>query len=205
MTTKRRFPLALAEVTAQSLVDLLAPACQRIEVAGSIRRGRPDVGDVELLCVPRFEVRSDLFGQPVERVSLMDRRCRELVRSGHLDYRPNKAGALTFGPMNKLMLHQGTGIPLDLFTATAENWGMFLFVRTGRPDSSGRRWAGSGFWGWLATLTAGSPPSAARWSTAQRKRTFSTCWAGTGCRRRPGWTASTRRSSPGPGSPPPGR
>ena len=131
MNTKNRYPLALAEVTGQTLVDLLAPACQRIEVAGSIRRGRQDVGDIELLCVPRFEVRRDLFGQPVERVSLLDRRCRELVRSGHLDYRPNKAGALTFGPMNKLMLHPGTGIPVDLFTATAENWGMFLFVRTG--------------------------------------------------------------------------
>ena len=131
MTTKRRFPLALAEVTAQSLLDLLAPACQRIEVAGSVRRGRQDVGDIELLCVPRFEVQRDLFGQPVERVSLLDRRCLELIRSGHLDYRPNKAGALTFGPMNKLLLHQGTGIPVDVFTATAENWGMFLFVRTG--------------------------------------------------------------------------
>ena len=131
MTTKRRFPLALAEVTAQSLVALLAPACQRIEVAGSVRRGRQDVGDIELLCVPRFQVQRDLFGQPVEKVSLLDRRCLELVRSGHLDYRPNKAGALTFGPMNKLLLHQGTGIPVDVFTATTENWGMFLFVRTG--------------------------------------------------------------------------
>ena len=52
MTAKSRHPLDLAEVTAAVLVKLLAPACERIEVAGSVRRGRLDVGDIELLAVP---------------------------------------------------------------------------------------------------------------------------------------------------------
>ena len=29
----------------QRLVDLMEPTCERIEVAGSIRRGKPDVHD----------------------------------------------------------------------------------------------------------------------------------------------------------------
>ena len=38
MTTKQKFPLALAEVTGKSLVQMLADTCERIEMAGSVRR-----------------------------------------------------------------------------------------------------------------------------------------------------------------------
>ena len=133
MTTKTRYPLALAEVAADSLVRQLQGSCEKIAVAGSIRRRRPDVGDIELLCVPRPSG-VDLFGRQVPGDSQLDRRCRELIAAGILDYRPNKAGAVTFGPQNKLLVHKPTGIPVDVFSAQELNWGMALVVRTGPAD-----------------------------------------------------------------------
>ena len=130
MTTKIRHPLALAEVAADSLVRQLEDSCQKITVAGSIRRRRSDVGDIELLCVPKPSG-LDLFGRQVLGDNQLDRRCRELIEAGILGYRPNRVGAVTFGPQNKLLVHRPTGIPVDVFSTEASNWGMALVVRTG--------------------------------------------------------------------------
>ena len=130
MTTKPKFPLPLAEVTGQSLMRLLADSCERIEIAGSVRRQVFEVGDIELLCIPKAGA-VDLFGEPVASESLLDQRCRELIDQGILAPRPNKLGATTIGPLNKLLLHPATGIGVDVFATSAENWGMAMMVRTG--------------------------------------------------------------------------
>lgn len=41
-----------ALAVAEALRDYLAPACVRIEIAGSIRREKPEVKDIELVCEP---------------------------------------------------------------------------------------------------------------------------------------------------------
>lgn len=46
------YPRAQALKVAYFLGDMLAPYCWDIEVAGSIRRGKAEVGDVELVYVP---------------------------------------------------------------------------------------------------------------------------------------------------------
>jgi DNA polymerase (family 10) len=38
---------------AEILIDLLAPYCERIEVAGSIRRKKPTVHDIDLVLIPK--------------------------------------------------------------------------------------------------------------------------------------------------------
>ena len=64
MTTKTRFDLRIAEPVAERLVEQLRPYCERIQIAGSIRRRKWAVGDIELLCIPKYrtELRSvDMF------------------------------------------------------------------------------------------------------------------------------------------------
>src|SRR3989304_4969145 len=62
--SERKWPLADAWMIAQRSVMLLMPLCQRVEIAGSIRRRKSQVGDIEIVCVPRMT--GGLFGdQPV--------------------------------------------------------------------------------------------------------------------------------------------
>ena len=113
--------LEKARVIAEELKNLLKPACERIEIAGSIRRQKPNVGDVELLVIPKHE----------GLVSPLDWEIQTLLFGGILDFRRNKRGSRVYGPKNKLMVHVPSGIAVDLFSSTEENWGMALFVRTG--------------------------------------------------------------------------
>ena len=117
----------------QSVVALLAGACDRIEIAGSTRRQEVEVGDIEILAIPKVGG-LDLFGEPVEGDSALDRRCRELLGQGLFEYRLNVAGDRMYRPNNKYVRHVGTGIPVDIFTASPEFWGMAPVVRTGPKE-----------------------------------------------------------------------
>ncbi len=131
MTTppKTRFPLAQAEEVGQELVDLLLPACEKIEIAGSIRRRRPDVGDVELLCISRVGDTVAL-GTNVHLLAEIE----DLIHRNVLQKRLNKAGRPNYGDWNRLMIHVASGIPVDIFRTTEANWGMAMVVRTGPAE-----------------------------------------------------------------------
>lgn len=118
MTEEKRWPLAEARAVALDLVALLTPYSERIIVAGSIRRGSPDVGDIEILAVPQ---------QP----GIFEFGCYKLLMDGVLAKRPDIRGRTTYGLKNKLLRHMASGIDVDIFTTPAENWGMALVVRTG--------------------------------------------------------------------------
>lgn len=52
---------------AQKIAALLAPYCVVVKIAGSIRRGKAEVKDIEILCLPGYiiePVKFDLFGEP---------------------------------------------------------------------------------------------------------------------------------------------
>lgn len=127
-TTKQRWPITEALPVAEALRDTLAPACERIEIAGSIRRGREDVGDIELLCVPKID------GDALFNADMLDEFLVCLLFDGTLDYRLNKNGSRTYGPQNKLLRHVASGIPVDVFSTSLANWGMAMVVRTGPAE-----------------------------------------------------------------------
>ena len=126
----KTWPLAEATSVAEDLITLLRPACERIEVAGSVRRNRVLVGDVELLVVSKEAPNTSLW---LERPPL-DARILQLMAEGILNYRLNKNGSRTFGPFNKLLAHIPSGIPIDLFSTTLANWGLSLVIRTGPKE-----------------------------------------------------------------------
>ena len=49
----KQFKLEEARRVAEKVVEALTPFCQRIEIAGSIRRGRPFVGDIDIVLLPK--------------------------------------------------------------------------------------------------------------------------------------------------------
>lgn len=113
---KIRHPLADARVIADELAARLAPACLRVEVAGSVRRGKETVGDIELVYCSRGGEAETLIAGMVARGELV-------IRGG-------------YGPKNKFLRHIPSGISVDLFAATEESWFNTLAFRTGPAASN---------------------------------------------------------------------
>jgi len=136
--TKTRYPRSEAEKVADQIVQIMEPSCLRILVAGSLRRRKSDVGDVEILYIARAERHKggDFFADAV--INVADVAIADMERAAILHKRQNVKGSEMFGPKNKLMVHTLTGIPVDLFAATEENWWNYLVCRTGGAESNTR-------------------------------------------------------------------
>ena len=130
--------LEKAKAIAERLKALLTAACGRINmdgsdqpaiiIAGSIRRLKPDVGDIELLCVPRYIV----------GVDMLDAKVRTLILLRTLDFRLNRRGSKMYGTKNKLLVHVESGIGVDIFSTTEKCWPVALVVRTGGKETNTR-------------------------------------------------------------------
>jgi DNA polymerase (family 10) len=133
MSEKPRFPFAAALLVAEELCSALKPHCERMAIAGSLRRQKPTVGDVEILLVPTMgERKVDLFA--TAQISNADLALALLLGKGILAKRPNAKGIFTYGPQNKLMVHCASGIPVDLFATDAAGWFRSLVIRTGPKE-----------------------------------------------------------------------
>jgi DNA polymerase/3'-5' exonuclease PolX len=130
MSDKQRWRADIARKVAEDLTVEMAPRCNHIEIAGSLRRSKPDVGDIEILFAPRIDqvrVPSELFPK---FGSLADELLEQRLAKGVITKRFNVNGTTTWGNLNKLALHNGSSIPIDFFATTAERWFVSLVVRT---------------------------------------------------------------------------
>ena len=131
MPKDKTFPLRRAREVAEELVWFLSPFCEHIEVAGSIRRDLALVGDIELVAIPAFREEpsqvTDLFdpSPPPTRVDKLD----EFLKGAIGTHFFQKRGG--YGTLAKYLTHVESEIPVDVFTATKENWGITFLVRTG--------------------------------------------------------------------------
>lgn len=133
--TRSRIPLEHAAELARDVLSLLSLDCERIAVAGSIRRQRPDVGDIEVVCIPRYETVTltvDMFSTRESEVDLLSRRCVELLGAAVLENRLDKNGRAAFGSKYKRLSYQG--FPLDVFSASPDTWGCVYLLRTGPAE-----------------------------------------------------------------------
>ncbi len=128
--TKKKFDRAVALKAAKQLCDCLLPFSERLVVAGSMRRRKLTVSDIELLYIPTFkDEKVDLL--TVAPVNQFDKMLELLIKEKIIAKRKNSLGSEVFGQKNKLMVHVPTGIPVDFFaTDEACYWNM-LVCRTG--------------------------------------------------------------------------
>jgi hypothetical protein len=150
-------PLEYARGMAGALVDLLSPACVRIEIAGSVRRQKPNPNDIELVMVPcerisRQPSLDDLLGLgKLERTNLLDARCDELLKQGVLEKRPDSRGRHCWGTgIKRAVFFRGKDYaPVDLFQVIEpRQWGVIYAIRTGPGDFNrllvtSQRWGGA--------------------------------------------------------------
>lgn len=135
-TEKRKWERELALSVADGLSEFLRPHCEpdRICFAGSLRRGKALVGDVEILYVPKIGAVQKPGEMFESEGSLADRMIEELLLCRKIEKRWNKNGIFTWGAANKLATHRATGVPVDFFATTKEFWWMSLVIRTGPAD-----------------------------------------------------------------------
>lgn len=128
-----------AMALAQQLRDLLADHCDRIEIAGSLRRDRLIVHDIELVAIPRL-VPAGLFGD-AEPFDALEAQIEHLLMFGGIEARQvenhRADGTIDtqtkLGPAFKALVFGG--IPVDLFIVRPPaTWGVIFGLRTGPGD-----------------------------------------------------------------------
>jgi DNA polymerase/3'-5' exonuclease PolX len=132
-----------ATAIAERIKAQLAPHCDRIEIAGSIRRRKNEVGDIEIVAIPKpYDV--GLFASGIAPI---------------VTTWPKVRGEL---PCKYTQRQLPDGIALDLFFATAENWGLIYAIRTGSADYSHRvlacGWVRNGYKSAKGMLTRNGVP-----------------------------------------------
>lgn len=132
---KRKFPRVVALAAVRSLLPELEPACERLIVAGSLRRGKEQVSDAEILFIPKIAREKDgLFEE--RQVSLAALALERLLQHGIIAKRRNKKGCEVWGEQNRLAVHLATQVPIDFFIASHENWWNLLVCRTGPKENN---------------------------------------------------------------------
>ena len=112
------------------VATLLAPRCERVMVAGSVRRGKAQPKDIEILLMPAMvERRVDLF--TTEQVYSLDEVVLPELIAGRLVL---DAEVKRNGPRYKRLIHVRTGAVVEVFAARPETWGYILALRTGPAD-----------------------------------------------------------------------
>lgn len=123
-------PLGLAQTLSSQLMKMLEPHCEKIMVAGSVRRARPMVGDIEIVALAQETSLSDLFGQQVklERTTLDD----ALDQLSDQDYQGWRVDPRLNGHKHKRLRHLHTEMQADMYvTLDRRAWGALVAVRTG--------------------------------------------------------------------------
>jgi DNA polymerase/3'-5' exonuclease PolX len=141
MSGGQAIPYAEALAAAKDLRSLLAVACDRMEIAGSVRRRKPSVHDLELVAIPTIDEAEsgDLWGTPVI-VNRLEDRIAGLIDRSVIEPRRvvvNRADGTVeesrrMGAAYKALVYQG--LPVDLFITDAERWGCIFALRTGPGD-----------------------------------------------------------------------
>lgn len=168
-----KYPRALALEVVRDLLGWLQPLCEKVVVAGSLRRRKAEVGDIEILYSARWiewANPEDLFGAKVP-TNVTDHALALQRELGLLVPRRKVTGALTgWGPDNKFAVHSGSGVPVDFFQATPATWWCNLVCRTGGAASNteiARAALGRG-WGWNPTGEGFTRLSGPQAGTVQR-------------------------------------
>ena len=115
MSNGERMPLATAQKIGEELIDELRDLCDQIQIAGSVRRKKETVGDLEIV-----------VQAGVARAFLA--RLDQWVHSGRA-----KKGAAWGQRYRRVEIG---GLKCDFFLADAANWGYIYWLRTGPGDAN---------------------------------------------------------------------
>lgn len=119
---ERRMELPEAQRVADALAEALEPGCERVAIAGSVRRREPTVGDFEIVAIPRV---LDLFTPATPERPDLDTLLERLIGQGHMQRGER------WGQRHRQCWLPRKRMTLDLYLVSEETWGVQLAIRTG--------------------------------------------------------------------------
>lgn len=146
---KHPIPLFHAIKMAKRIQEILAPHCERIDIAGSIRRQKEMVGDIEIVCLPK-KVQTDLLGfehKPVQEFY------DALSIFKHTGGNIESGSARQLGYLIPTGWTEPEAVKLDLFIPQESDYYRQLCIRTGSADYVRNAIA----WRWKKLGWAGTP------------------------------------------------
>lgn len=117
-----RMDYATARRLADQLVTRFAPYCERVEIAGSLRRHRETVHDIDMVIVPQLVDDKDCFGNPVGQHSLFD--------PAHMELGEVKKNG---SRQKQILLPEDIHVELWIVLPPAQ-FGLIFAIRTGPAD-----------------------------------------------------------------------
>lgn len=133
-TTSTKILLTHALREAEAFRALFDGCYERWEVAGSVRRQKPDIGDIEHVVIPQFDHSPpDMFGMriPISRLRI---RVGQLMDQRTIKKHIYPDGRTRFG--EKYMGFSFSGVQHELWCATPDNFGAIFAMRTGPAEFS---------------------------------------------------------------------
>lgn len=156
---KNPMPYADALKIAEAFLAEISDCCARVEIAGSLRRKKETIGDVEIVAIPKYvDDGVDLLGDRVQH-SLLHARLMNVPGEKHKTimlpvYKRPLYALMTAQPPEE----PPDPIQVDLYITTPECWGVNLAIRTGSADFSHwlvtHRAQGGACPGWLSFRNA---------------------------------------------------
>ena len=126
---------------AARIVETMQPFCDRVEIAGSLRRRKPNPKVIEIVAIPKQSDFIDLF--ETKRANLLYDWARNIEDEDRIHWiKPNTEDVIRWpldpdGRYWRGWLVKGE-IKLDLFLTTPETWGATFLIRTGSSEFNQR-------------------------------------------------------------------
>jgi DNA polymerase/3'-5' exonuclease PolX len=128
--TTTRISRSEAVAIAHELVDLLGPYCERLVVAGSLRRRAVSIGDIDVVAVPKVELLRDMFGEDTPTgLDLLDAALDRLCGEQVVRQRRDRNNRPCWGPRLKRGIFRGVAV--DICATEADHFGLLVLIRTG--------------------------------------------------------------------------
>lgn len=141
MSTGAKRPREEALSEAHEFRQLFIGCYANWQIAGSIRREKPEVGDVEHVVIPAMAGGPsgvDLFGDPVkaDAINMVLAEIDRLEHDGTFARAVYSDGKNRWGEKLRGVMYKG--FRHEVFLCTRENWGNILAIRTGPAEFSQR-------------------------------------------------------------------
>lgn len=121
--------LPRATAIANRIAEMLTPHCEVLHIAGSVRRQKPEVKDIEVVCIPKKE-QADLFGTEMVTIPAFSQAIDAMAQSivkGNVNGRMMQVALRGKDTINPVMLDLFMPQPADFYRQLAIRTGSSLY------------------------------------------------------------------------------